>query len=406
MTQAATNVLLMASSMRGGGSEKQVLLLARHLDRNRLRPHLYLTEAAGPLMQHVPADVPVIAYDQQPAAVGSAPGGWYLPGGQLRKQTRFVRDVIRRHAIEVVYDRTFHMTLLAGKAARGVRRVATIVSPPHLAVPFVEQRFVSLKRRRLAAAYRGADAVVAVSKAAADSAEAYYGLPPGSVIVIPNPLDPDSLDPDSLNPSGARGRPSGDEPASTSRSGSGSGSTSGSATLVCVARMTDEKGHADLIGALPMVRDRWPSSRPPWQLRLVGDGPLRETLQSRVQALGLSDRVRFVGAVASAGAEIAAADALILPSRFEGMPNVVLEAMALGTPVIATRSGGTAELQADRPTAFWASPNDPQSLAEAILRFAGDPDQAARHRDAARHYVRAHHDLGTIVGRIEALLRP
>jgi glycosyltransferase involved in cell wall biosynthesis len=395
MTQAATNVLLMASSLRGGGSEKQVLLLARHLDRRRFRPHLYLTEAAGPLMQHVPADVPVIAYDHQPAANTSPPDGWRIPGWQLRRQTRFVRDVIRRHAIDVVYDRTFHMTLLAGRAARGVRRVATIVSPPHLAVPFVEHRFVALKRRRLAVAYRGADAVVAVSRAAADSAEAYYCLPAGSVIVIPNPLDPDSL-----NPLGESGRTIGDEPASTSTS------TSTSTTMVCVARMTAEKGHAELIEALPTVRDRWPSSRPPWQLRLVGDGPLRETLQSRVDALGLSDRVRFVGAVASAGAEIAAADALVLPSRFEGMPNVVLEAMALGTPVVATRSGGTAELQADQPTAFWAAPGDPQSLAKAILRFAGDPDQAARNRDAAQRYVRTHHDLGTIVGRIEAVLRP
>ena len=188
MPSRRKRILMMVSSMRGGGSERQVLMLAKELDRTRFEPHLYLTEAAGEFLDKFPSDVPIHSYD----SCGDD-GGLYVPGRQLRRQTEFLHRVIRNHQIDVIYDRTFHMTLLAGKAARGIRRVSTIVSPPHLAVPLVEKRFVALKRRRLAAAYQAADVVVAVSRQAALSAESYYGLQPDRVVVIKNPVDFDRL---------------------------------------------------------------------------------------------------------------------------------------------------------------------------------------------------------------------
>lgn len=371
-------VLLMVSSMRGGGSERQVLLLAQSLDRNRFAPHLYLTEAAGDFLDQVPDDVPIHSFDQC-----SDHSGVYFPGRQLRRQTAFLRDVITDQSIDVVYDRTFHMTLIAGKAAAGVRRVSTIVSPPDLAVPLVEKRFVALKRRRLAEAYRRSDVVVAVSKLAASAAETYYGLPEDSVVVVKNPVDTTRLHP---------------------RTAETRENRSQETRLVCVGRMTQEKGHADLIDALAIALDRWPSARPRPELRLIGDGPLRSELQSQVQTRGLSEFVQFAGARKGAAAEIADADALILPSRFEGMPNVVLESMAIGTPVIATQAGGTIELQHQNATAFWAAPNDPSSLAEAILDFAEHPQQAIDHCRAARELIDKEHDLPKTIHAIENLL--
>ncbi|KAA5541119.1 glycosyltransferase [Roseiconus nitratireducens] len=370
----------MASSMRGGGSERQVLLLARHLDRERFQPHLYLSDAVGDFLDQVPHDVPIHGYD----AASQAPAV-YVPGRALRRQAKYLRQVIRDAAIDVVYDRTFHMTLLAGSLAGNVRRVSTIVSPPDLALPMVESRFVEIKRRRLAAAYRRSDQVVAVSAQAAQSAESYYGLPEGSVAIVRNPVDVDGL----RDAAEAATTPNGDR-----------------TLLVCVGRMTAEKGHRDLIAALPAVLRAWPHDRPPLQLRLIGDGPLRGEILRQVESLRLSNHVRSVGAVAGAAAEIASADALILPSRFEGMPNVVLEAMALGTAVIATRAGGAVELQRDRATAFWASPGDTDSIADAILRFARQPELAEQHRLAAKDLIRQEHDLRDVVRRIEDLLDP
>ena len=143
-------VLLMSSSMRGGGSERQTLLLLRHLDRARFAPQLYLTERAGDLLEQIPPDVPVHSYDQ------AAPArGLYYPGRALAQQSRFLGQLLARESIAVIYDRTFHMTLVAAGPAKAlaVPRVSTIVSPPDQALPLVEQRFVELKRRRLAQAY-------------------------------------------------------------------------------------------------------------------------------------------------------------------------------------------------------------------------------------------------------------
>ena len=370
-------VLLMVSSMRGGGSERQVLLLAKHLNRTRFQPHLFLTEAKGDFLSLVPGDIPIHAFDQ----CGPAEGLYY-PGRQLRRQVRFLREVIEQNQIDVVYERTFGMTMLGLGAGGDHRRVATIVSPPHLAVPLVESRFVALKKARLAKSYRTADAVVAVSQQAANSAESYYKLQPGSIKVIRNPIDREALLRDTTHASGP----------------------SNQTTLVCVGRMTAEKGHADLVRALPQILERWPATRAPLHLRLIGDGPLRADIKAQIEALGVARQVELVGALPSAADEIKSADALVLPSRFEGMPNVALEAMALETPVIATRAGGTVELQGEAPTAFWADIHDPASLAEAILGFARAPEQSQQHVVAASHWIAQHHDVKTAVRKIERLL--
>ena len=365
----------MVSSMRGGGSERQVLLLCQHLDRARFAPHLYLSERAGDFLEQVPDDVPVHSYDQC-----KTQRGLYFPGRELRRQTRFLRRVTQENSIECIYDRTFHMTLVAAGAP--VPRVSTIVSPPHLALPLVETRFVMLKRRRLATAYRASANVVAVSRKAAESAESYYGLAPGSVTVIRNPVDADAL----------------------RRSANGSTTPNDETRLVCVGRMTSEKGHVDLVDAVAKVVKRWPSERPPLRIHLVGDGVLRGQIESKINSLELQSHFRFIGAVRSAATEIASAHALILPSRFEGMPNVVLEAMALDVPVIATRAGGTIELEQDEPTAFWAEPGRPDSLCDAILRFATEPETATRQIHAAAQLIVSKHNLRTTVKEIESLL--
>ena len=143
-------VLFMISSMRGGGSEQQTLLLLQHLDRSQFVPHLYLTERAGDLLPRVPADVTIHAYGDQ-----TREPMVYVPGRMLHRQSQDLSELLERHSIDVIYDRTFHMTLVAGPAARQCRipRVSTIVSPPELALPMVERRFIWLKRRRLARAY-------------------------------------------------------------------------------------------------------------------------------------------------------------------------------------------------------------------------------------------------------------
>jgi glycosyltransferase involved in cell wall biosynthesis len=297
-----------------------------------------------------------------------------------------LRALCERQSIAAIYDRTCLMTLIAGPAASplGIGRVSTVVSPPHLAVPSVEKRFVGIKRRRLARAYRDSRSVIAVSRQAANSARQFYGLAEEAVRVITNPVDI------ALVREAANGPP----PPRDDR-----------LTFVCVGRMTEEKGHRDLLSALALTESRLPTDFPPATFWLIGDGPLRPHLEAQWKSIRCRHRVEFLGTVRSAAAAIAAADALVLPSHFEGMPNVVLEAMALGTPVIATRAGGTIELQRDEPTILWAQPNNPASLADAIAEFATDRQAAERRAEAARRMIAEHHDAAATTRQIEELLQ-
>ncbi|TWT81875.1 4-alpha-N-acetylgalactosaminyltransferase [Planctomycetes bacterium CA13] len=375
-----TRVLLMISSMRGGGSERQTLLLLKHLDRTRFEPHLYLTDRAGDLLCHVPTDVPIHSFEDF-----KDPGGLYFPGRIHRQQAAHLRSILVDNQIETVYDRTFHMSFIAGPACQKVNvpRVSTIVSPPELALPMVEHRFVGMKRALLAKAYRASRSIVAVSKIAAMSAETYYKLPPGVIRVIPNPVDIESL----RNSCEVKAPKAEDHVA-----------------LVCVGRMTAEKGHADLIRAVALTQSTWPDSAPPLRLTMIGDGPLRENLETLARETVHQHAIDFVGIDSNPAQAIAAADGLVLPSIFEGMPNVVLEAMAIGTPVIATRAGGTVELQYNEPTILWAQPNDPKSLAEAILEFATHRGEADDRAIAASRYVTEFHSIDRALKHIESLL--
>ncbi|MFG0290775.1 MAG: glycosyltransferase [Rhodopirellula sp. JB044] len=414
-----TRVLLMATSMRGGGSEHQVALLAEHLPRDRFDVHLYLTHAEGVLLQRIPGDVRIHSWSHGVGSDSSGRSGigrlfdrW--PGTILRRQALDFADIVNRERIDVIYDRAFHNTMIAGHPSiRGqvrARRVSTIVSPPHVALPMVEKRFVGAKRRLLADAYRRSDQVIAVSSVAADSAARYYGLPRDQIAVVANPVDVDEVRKTAGGPCGVPCEvPPSDQPVNQAVSTL----SRPELRLVCVGRMTAEKGQADLVEAIGMLPSRWPKDlRERLVVRFIGDGPDRQALETRWLEICGGDgtvdghRAEFAGAISPAVCEIARADGLVLPSHFEGMPNVVLEAFALGVPVVATRSGGTVDLQADpsRPTCFWAEPRDAGSIAEAMREFAEDPQRRERHVRAAGELIRGDHAIERAIERIGGFL--
>jgi glycosyltransferase involved in cell wall biosynthesis len=368
----------MISSMRGGGSERQTLMLLNHLDRSLFSPHLYVMEKAGDLLAQVPADVPIHSFED-----ARKKQLIYMPGGVMRQQVQHLKKLLADESIDVIYDRTFHMTMIAGPASRqrNIPRVSTIVSPPELALPLVEKRFVRMKQHRLAKAYKESRQIIAVSKIAAESAESFYQLASQSVIVLPNPVDTQALLQTTVKTNKQ------DNPSAL--------------TLVCVGRMTKEKGHRDLIDAIAIAQASWPDSNPSLHIQLIGDGPLRAELELRAMKIREPHSVKFCGALSNVGPSIANADALILPSLFEGMPNVVLEAMALETPVIATRAGGTIELEREEPTILWAEPQNAESLAAAIVSFGTDPKSSVPRTQAATRLITRHHNIETTCHRLE-----
>jgi glycosyltransferase involved in cell wall biosynthesis len=149
-----------------------------------------------------------------------------------------------------------------------------------------------------------------------------------------------------------------------------------------VGRLAPVKGQRELIEALARV--------PGVHAVLVGEdleagGAFRRELEDMAGALGVADRVAFAGYRPAAPAELAEVDALVLPSRIEGLPVVVLEAMAHGKPVVATPVGGTTELVVDGETGIIV--HDVDDLAAALRRLSDEPGEGRRMGEAGRHRV-------------------
>jgi glycosyltransferase involved in cell wall biosynthesis len=147
------------------------------------------------------------------------------------------------------------------------------------------------------------------------------------------------------------------------------GVSAGVPLVLSVGRLSREKAHAHLIAALanPAL------ARLGAVLVLVGDGPERARLERLALRSGLSDRVRFAGRQSDVWPYYYAADVVALPSDTEGSPNVLLEAMAVGRPVVATRVGGIPEIAQHGQTALLVEPGRPDALAAAVARLLAEP---------------------------------
>lgn len=154
----------------------------------------------------------------------------------------------------------------------------------------------------------------------------------------------------------------------------------GKLVLVHIGRFALPKNHSLLIEGLARAL----GSHPVMELWLVGDGPLRSEVERLVRKRNLQEHVRFLGLRKDIPELLAQADILLLPSDWEGVPLVVLEAMAAGRPVVATRVGGVPELIEEGKTGLLVPPRDSGALARAILRLAKDPELRRRMGEAAR----------------------
>ena len=242
-------------------------------------------------------------------------------------------------------------------------------------------------RPAVRAALVAADAVFAPSRFTAGQVERWAGLREGSVRVIPHCLPPDF-------PTDGQRKPT------------------PSARVLAVARLVFEhayKGIDTLLSAWPAVLAQVPEA----ELVVVGEGPDRARLDEMARSLGLDGRVRFLGAVSDEHLARCYAEAAVfaLPSRCrvgpraegEGFGLVLLEAAAMGLPVVAGRSGAVPEVVRDGETGLLVDPEDPRAVAEAVVRLLADRDLARRMGETGRRWVTEEFSYGRFredVGRL------
>jgi glycosyltransferase involved in cell wall biosynthesis len=160
-------------------------------------------------------------------------------------------------------------------------------------------------------------------------------------------------------------------------------------TILTIARLDDQKGHRHLLDAIAQLSTRWPRLI----ALLAGDGPLEGPLRARAEKLGIAHQVRFLGYREDVPELLAAADLVVLPSLYEGLPLVAIETLAAGKPIVATAVDGTPEVVIEGKTGLLVAPADSRALAAGIDRMLSDPAMAQRMGAAGRSHVQENFTL-------------
>jgi starch synthase (maltosyl-transferring) len=334
-----------------GGAERTLVALASRLDRRRWRPSVVCLGPEGQMAE------PLRAAGIEPVCLGLKPGRPDRAVFALARALRAARPWL-------VQSFLFHANL------------ATRLAAPWAGQPWVlggirvaEQRPGKrwhLVLDRLSA--RLSAGSVCVSQGVLRFTRDVAGVNPERLTVIPNGIDPAPYDQAEPLPRAAIGLP-----------------PDGFCALF-VGRLDLQKGLATLLDAA----ERIVAERPDWRLVLVGDGPERPWLERRLAGNPvLAAQVRWLGRRDDVPALLKMADALVLPSLFEGMPNVVLEAMAARRAVVATAVEGTEDLVVPGQTGWLVPPRDPEALALALGEAAADRARCRSFGEAGHERIQA-----------------
>jgi glycosyltransferase involved in cell wall biosynthesis len=226
--------------------------------------------------------------------------------------------------------------------------------------------------------------VVCPSRTLVDVAARQWWLPARSVRYLPNGVD------------GGRFRPA--SPAEKETARRRFGCQPGECVVGTVGMLRREKNHARLIRAFAAVAGRRPA-----RLLLVGDGPLREVLESQARQEGLAGRVVFTGTLADPEEAYRAMDLFALSSDTEQMPLSVLEAMSAGLPVVSTDVGDVRTMVGPANRRFVTPPGREEAYAAALAELLADDDDRRELGEANRALCLAEHELGTMIRSYEQL---
>jgi glycosyltransferase involved in cell wall biosynthesis len=370
-------VVYVIGTLDRGGAERQVMELATRLDRKRFAPHVICLSVGGPLQPEVEAaGIPVTVIGFRGLRIFRRP---WRPWMGWREMIQLVQS-LRAVRPTIVHGYLFWAYILGTMAAR-VARVPIVIASRRSLGTFKAGRVHYLLLERLTNAMT--DLWVANSEAVRQDTVRQEGVDPARIRVIPNGVDPNRF-------AGSADRPTVRRRLGLPEDGP---------LLLTVSNLIHYKGHGTLLEAVPLITRTHPTAR----FVLAGDGPMRAEIERRIATAGVADRVRLLGERIDIPDLLRAADLLVHPSDEEGFPNAILEAMAAGRPVVATRVGGTPELVLDGVTGTLVPPRSPAALAAAVSHLLADSQLADRMGAAGRERAVREFSLARMVERTEAL---
>lgn len=315
-------VLFTSPSMNAGGAERVLITLANHIDRKKFAPEFLAVSDGGPLRNILSPDIPYHALSMNRKVEHSIP--------QLVQKLRTLRpDVIISTQAHMNFAVLMSAPFLPGKPKIIIREA---IQPSYFLTPTMRGRLIRTLYKLF---YPKADIILAPAQSIIEEFRTLIKTPPDKYYVLYNPVDLKRVD------------------AQPQRN-----KDPGKRHFICAGRLHWQKGYDRLIAGLASFAPSFD-----WTLDIWGEGVEHESLHRLIEDKNLSAHVHLKGYNERPWQEMAKADALLLPSRSEGLPNVVLESLSVGTPVIASmEAGGIAEIAK-------ASPQGAVTLAETMNDF-------------------------------------
>jgi glycosyltransferase involved in cell wall biosynthesis len=364
---------MVVNNLDVGGLEKVVISLLQHLDRTSFELSLICVNGPGKLFSEVdlPAEATLVLDKSGARTFGIVR---FDPVLLAR-----IRTFLERRHVDVIHAHNAAPLIYAGFASRLGGRRPTLVYSEHNQIYSASP----VARLKFSAYVRLADVVVAVSHDLRRTLlrNAHLTCP---VRVIHNGID------------GARYRFSSESTVRLDLGVAPDDFLVGTGVV-----LSKQKGIPYLLEAARRVLAEDTKAR----FVIAGDGPMRHELEQMAARLRLGDGVRFLGYRSDIPQFISALDLYVLPSLWEGLPLALLEAMAVGKPIVATQVGGNAEVVEDGVNGYVVPARDPVALARAILRVRRDPAFAEQVRDVNVHKFEVQFSVGAMVKAHERLFR-
>lgn len=339
-------VCFVLPSLNGGGAERAAVQILNGLDPNQWDRSMFLFAREGPYLAEVDPSIVITSAD-----TASRWGRW-----------RALRSFVARERPDLVMAYLSFFSALS--AVRAAHTRATVVfnlqTPMSAFLTDADYHWRRRWRKVVFAAimrvcFAAADLIIATSHGVARDLTSAFGIDPEQIRVLANPVDLDRVRAAMAEPIDIAVLPSGDAP-----------------LIVAAGRLAEAKNYPLMIAAFATLRQQMPA-----RLCILGQGELDAEVRQLIAASGLSGSVSLAGFQANPWKYIAKADVFLLTSRYEGFGNVLIEAMALAVPVVATASAGTRDIVDHGVDGLLVDSHTPEAVAAALRRVLENRDLRA-----------------------------